>query len=151
MTSRGARSLSMRSYWFGDIDRGKCTPAASHDPEYLSRRLDWIGAAIHYWIFYTNFRKILLNYLLLAKQNGGDTQLLCLTNCFDRLFILSTRYSNYLFLSSYPSTSSFKSLSIVTPPCGEMFYKSNCITKILVTAILLHLRRYRSSPKVLQI
>jgi len=46
MTSRGARSLSMRSYWFGDIDRGKCTPAASHDPEYLSRRLDGIGAAM---------------------------------------------------------------------------------------------------------
>jgi len=45
MTSSGARSLFMRSYWFGDRDRGECTPAASHDPEYLSRRLDGIVVA----------------------------------------------------------------------------------------------------------
>jgi len=50
-----------RDRWIYDLPRGQisfhaivlvrrhrlrgCTPAASHDPEYLSRRLDWIGAA----------------------------------------------------------------------------------------------------------
>jgi nucleolar protein 56 len=32
----------MPSYWFGDVDGKECTPAGSHDPEYLSLRLDGI-------------------------------------------------------------------------------------------------------------
>ncbi|MDI9633852.1 MAG: RNA-processing protein [Methanolinea sp.] len=32
----------MPSYWFGDVSGGKCTPAESRDPEYLSLRLDRI-------------------------------------------------------------------------------------------------------------
>jgi len=42
MTPGKPRSLSMPSYWFGDVTGGKCTPAGSHDPEYLSFRLDGI-------------------------------------------------------------------------------------------------------------
>lgn len=42
MTPDTPRSHLMPSYWFGDVTGRKCTPAGSHEPEYLSLRLDRI-------------------------------------------------------------------------------------------------------------